>query len=887
MNRKKFLFVLLCMICVLPQLRADEYDHVNYLLGVADSLAQNEDYAGALDSLIVAGEELVAIDGNVGVDYTDYISYPSAIYLYHMNRIDEASTLLYNTISIRQQYYPYDCTLAEMYMYYSLLCQENGNYYEAYIAAQNGIKIARRQENCDQPLIGSLNGVAQACIEMGDYEEAVQYTKEIINLFPTDTNIVLTAMNNLASDYIMLKDYDKSIQIANEAIKLANEDYGLLFQLALAYSCKEEYRTAINYGLRSLAIKEKLSSPSESVTKSYMNLGFDYEDYGMPDSALYYYDKAMDLILGRDSFILIKRVPEYLCLEMNRILLLRELGYNKRLEKSISDFDNTVHKWLPHYKDRLLDSWQDMNGNRMLQMKESVRTNCLRIINQNKLSRSRVANGNGYDACLLYFGSALNMLAERMKAIRKLDNDTLYYLYNTQLYLERELDKHQYRYSNEQLDTIKSYINYCTNNMRALLDSVDIAADLRIGWEDVQQVLDSNEIAIEFFRYSTDSMDEYHAYILRNTWNSPKCVILSSSDRLGISEDYRHHLWQTIIDSASVKQGEKIYFSPSGEMYNLPIETTFLADTLCYNEVYEIVRVSSTRVLCHKNKQKANNNRACVYGGLTYTESANQFVKNSHKTRSVSPQFLLFNQDTSVTSRDLDRAQYTYLPYTQKEASAVQDMLKRAKYKVKSYCRELGTEESFYSMSGASPSIIHISTHGFYIDSLDSNAILQRNRSTSPESSKKSKLKILDSMDRTGLLLSGALTQNKEISDEVADGILSATEIGYLDLSQTDLVVLSCCNTGLGDITNDGVAGLQRGFKIAGVNSIMMSLWPVDDAATYLLMTEFYKNYLGGKTKTESLRDAQRYLRNYEQDGEKIFADPKYWAAFVLLDALD
>ncbi len=67
----------------------------------------------------------------------------------------------------------------------------------------------------------------------------------------------------------------------------------------------------------------------------------------------------------------------------------------------------------------------------------------------------------------------------------------------------------------------------------------------------------------------------------------------------------------------------------------------------------------------------------------------------------------------------------------------------------------------------------------------------------------------------------------------------------------------------------------------------MMSLCPVDDAATYLLMTEFYKNYLDGKTKTESLREAQRYLRNYEQDGEKIFADPKYWAAFVLLDALD
>jgi CHAT domain-containing protein len=105
------------------------------------------------------------------------------------------------------------------------------------------------------------------------------------------------------------------------------------------------------------------------------------------------------------------------------------------------------------------------------------------------------------------------------------------------------------------------------------------------------------------------------------------------------------------------------------------------------------------------------------------------------------------------------------------------------------------------------------------------------------------------------------------------------------------MVVLSACETALGDIyTAEGVYGLQRGFKMAGVNSILMSLWKVDDAATMMLMTEFYRNFLSGMSKRESLLEAQDKVRNFRGyiNGEKRkFSDPKYWAGFILLDALD
>ena len=108
-----------------------------------------------------------------------------------------------------------------------------------------------------------------------------------------------------------------------------------------------------------------------------------------------------------------------------------------------------------------------------------------------------------------------------------------------------------------------------------------------------------------------------------------------------------------------------------------------------------------------------------------------------------------------------------------------------------------------------------------------------------------------------------------------------------MDLSGTDLVVLSACKTGLGDISTEGFLGVEHAFKRAGVNSILMTLWKVDDLATRLIMEEFYKNYLSGKSKIESLRNAQKFVKNYTIDGEKPYINGKYWAAFMLVDALD
>ena len=105
-----------------------------------------------------------------------------------------------------------------------------------------------------------------------------------------------------------------------------------------------------------------------------------------------------------------------------------------------------------------------------------------------------------------------------------------------------------------------------------------------------------------------------------------------------------------------------------------------------------------------------------------------------------------------------------------------------------------------------------------------------------------------------------------------------------MDFSNLDLVVLSACQTALGDIDYDGVYGLQRGFKKAGANTIIMSLDKVDDEATKILMVEFYRNLMSGKSKYQSLKDAQMYLRKVD-NGK--YDNPKYWASFIMLDGIN
>ena len=175
-------------------------------------------------------------------------------------------------------------------------------------------------------------------------------------------------------------------------------------------------------------------------------------------------------------------------------------------------------------------------------------------------------------------------------------------------------------------------------------------------------------------------------------------------------------------------------------------------------------------------------------------------------------------------------------------------------------------------MSGKNVPIIHIATHGLFVDDnpTDHAHFLGGCRSD-------------NSFGSSALIFSGAnnIWSGKAVPDGVEDGVLLAEEIATMNLTETELVVLSACETGLGKITSEGVFGLQRAFKKAGVQTIIMSLWKVDDAATSMFMQSFYKHWLAGASKHDAFALAQETVRSYP---EKDWQSPYFWAGFIMLD---
>ena len=221
------------------------------------------------------------------------------------------------------------------------------------------------------------------------------------------------------------------------------------------------------------------------------------------------------------------------------------------------------------------------------------------------------------------------------------------------------------------------------------------------------------------------------------------------------------------------------------------------------------------------------------------------------------------------------RSGFDYLPATLKEVEEIGQLMQNH-YQVTDYTKNNGNEESFKSLSGKNIGILHIATHGFFLLKKD----IRKRRFHRELSSFRSNVSIKnDPMQRSGLMLSGGnkAWKGDSIPEGLEDGILTAKEISMLDFNNTDMVVLSACETGLGDVSTEGVFGLQRSFKQAGVQTLVMTLWKIEDQATSYFMTQFHQGLLGGLNKRTAFLEAKKNCR-------QKFHDPRYWAAFIMLD---
>jgi CHAT domain-containing protein len=464
--------------------------------------------------------------------------------------------------------------------------------------------------------------------------------------------------------------------------------------------------------------------------------------------------------------------------------------------------------------------------------------------------------------CALQYKNFSLMTENLLLKLIKLENDEeTSDIYKKILLLKQQLDTS----SKEGGQAINDSIKTLNELLMLNLDFSTYGNILNVDWHEIQDKMSPEAAAIEFLVVKDNQGDaEYFANILKKN-AAPKCVKLCAEKELtSIVSAYTTSqafklIWQPLI--SSLDGIEEIYFSPTGVFHKIAIEYLPDENAQLVNSKYKIHRLSSTRELAI-NKNIQDFKRAVIYGGIDY---------NSPTPTQTGDNLI----DEDIINNDQLRDGMAYLPQTLIEMANIEKTLS-PNIKVDTISGSKASEASFKQLSGQDIQIMHLSTHGFYVPKFRRSTFTKV--TLNPFNS-------LDeqSLSRSGLLMAGAnnAVKLKQISGE--DGILTAKEIARLDLSGVELVTLSACETALGDLSGEGVFGLQRGFKKAGVKAIIMSLWRVDDTATEILMTTFYDLLSKGQPINDALTDSQHQLMAYE-NGK--YSDPRYWAAFIVIDAL-
>ena len=433
----------------------------------------------------------------------------------------------------------------------------------------------------------------------------------------------------------------------------------------------------------------------------------------------------------------------------------------------------------------------------------------------------------------------------------------------------------------------------------------ELADKKTYSWKDVQAKLKPGEAAIEiirlnkygFFRTITDTSDPakpvyrekgltdtifYVALIVKPGLLHPQMVLFENGTDLegkylnryknlikSKANDDKSYLqfWKKIEDQ--IQDCRRIYLSPDGVFHQINLNTLFNPATKAFLlDEKDIRLVTVTKDLLQPRIEETENKLAYLFGHPNYYGAKTTEALATIKERK-SPE-LQYRLDIDTTHTLVD------LPGTEREMNQIEALLSDQAWEIHNYKAENALEENLKELY--KPRLLHIATHGYFQTDSSRNPLL-----------------------RSGLMLAGAGNSLKgsEIA-EGEDGILTAYEAMNLNLDNTDLVVLSACETGLGEVKNgEGVYGLQRAFKVAGAKTLIMSLWKVNDEATQELMVRFYKHWLGSDavgaarqtatlkavrpsvlTATNSKRSA--FLKAQKELKAK-YPDPYYWGAFVMV----
>ncbi len=735
--------------------------------------------------------------------------------------------------------------------------------------------------------IANLNWRGTFCFYNNQFEEQINIAEELLQRCRAHPvwrqSYELQAMNMMAAAYIQLKRFDQAIPILEESYQIAQGEHGydtynlpaIISNLAFAYKQTRAYDKALKLYRDALAMQDaRFGKENDNYARMLNNIAKLYIALDSLDKALPLLQEALQILettLGatHDEYFVQLDNLAFLYSKMNRRQ--DELACFRTIFKGI-------HAQVLQRSGAFSEKEQQSILRTTQYFVERVQHQAISLAPDTSIHRL------AYEGNLLLRGLRLRNSQRLLAALATLQSSEITALL-AQWHQLRRAAYHAWLLpasaQAKELETILSQANDLESTLAYKSQPAKYALE-PVSWQQVQRALGAQQAAVEFAmedRSKTTRKQDWHymAYVLRPQWPAPRAVTLGSAQQVdslwqlasgstlkqvdalyNTPDQSPHPLWKLLwqpLDSLLAGASE-VFYAPEGILHKLNPEAWRINAQQRLCDRYQLWRLGSTRQLAQPVPSNTGPRTALVVGGVHYG------VLNAVPASLGSVR--------NAPSADAERGGlWAFLPHSLEEAQQVKQQLQQSRYQVQLLSGEAATEQAFkkYATTSPSPYVMHIASHGYF--GAPSGKV-------SPSPFEQAAEPLL----RSGLILAHAneawAGQLDTLTDN--DGVLTAYEISQCHFNNTELVVLSACNTGLGEIQNqEGVYGLQRAFKMAGVRYLITSLWPVADGPARELMQSFYQQWMRGASIPDAFYQAVSQQR-------KRYPHPYYWAGFVLME---
>ena len=755
-------------------------------------------------------------------------------------------------------------------------------------------KRKENQKNSIYQIINLYVSIAENYKSLGDINNSIEYCTKALELcnqyYDSTYPIFYSTLSNLAVYESERGNYKSALELNLRTLKIKEKtlgmhsvDYALsLNNLSVLYGTIKDYEKALEYSANAAQIRgEILGENHPAFALSLSNLAFNYGKLGNFDKSREFNLKALKIY---ENAALKNSSSYFICSD--------NLSFNYH---STSMFDSAYFYSLNNYKNNLdnfkqnnigldqrlsldakyrLDHTSRLTFNFFNQSKTKTNSLYSNYINTNGLlsNYSKILRNKIYSNGTVEEISSFQELNTLKKRLIELQEDANHSNEKQNLEIKNQINTIEKRLSKKYSFLEK---NISINDLTKSLNKEEIFIDVVSFWK----YNFSNDFwtdSTQYLVFISDSKDTLVDYVFiedgtkidQDLFDQYKQEATDPKNKTDLkSERFYNYFWKPIADK--IGDAKTIYVSLGGVYNNINLNTIYNPTTGKYLiEEKDIRIVNSARDFVlnkEREKKKYTTNTASLFGFPNFDGNTTVSADSSDlfaSTRDLNSFWL-----DSLTRGGMKAKP---LPATKIEVENISSTFKSKGWQVNSFLADNASETNIKKQQ--SPRILHVATHGYFFQDIpmdkDNNRFLGMDRQQV----------VQDPMLRSGLLLTGA---NKTLKGETSsgeNGLLSAAEASLLDLGETELVVLSACETGKGEVKNsEGVYGLRKAFSDAGAQNIIMSLWKVDDKVTQEFMSRFYEIWLNDKM---SIREA---FNKTQLEIKAKYPQPYYWGAFILV----